>query len=111
MRRISLTHKTVGPVYDPYGREILVVTNDDHTAELVHCGLAGTTLRLIDQNGVIEREFKVRNDWEATQEQRRADRTKVEILFRRWVGITPDDARAEFEGAYMHNELYDLCPG
>lgn len=95
--KIFLKHGTIGPAHDPYGYEELAVSNDGHVANYRMCGLRGDELFLYEGNELV-RHFKVR--------EKTADMTKLSLLFKRWVGITPEEAR-EREEANEDNRAAD----
>jgi hypothetical protein len=96
--KITLTTRSVGPADDPYSRETLRVTADNgNVAERVMCALAGDTVRLLAPDGTVLREFKPRLRWQgAAPNAAQCDRTKLNLLFKRHVGVTATDAEDEF---------------
>lgn len=91
----------IGPDHDPYGTEEIMVYNrkTNQTATLYRNGLGTNELNLYDPYGnVIRHEKWIDGHWQSNPKRDKALELKSQILFRRHVGLTPDEAMSEFHG-------------
>jgi hypothetical protein len=92
---IELKRRSVGPAHDPYLREILSVQDPaGNRAEWEECGLNGTTLRLFIAGHVLVRALNEHDN----------KVLKMRLLFKRHVGLTPEEARDIWERDYNSDE-------
>ena len=93
---ISMRHESIGAAHDPYLQQTLDVTNTETGARavMVENGLGLTKLTLYAHDGESRAMIFERSAYFSA-----AVDTKTRIWFQRHVGISPIDAREEFDDA------------
>lgn len=98
--KIIVKTGTIGPRHDPYGCETVTVVRGTKEAEWYSDGLGTEWMRLFE-GGDCMRDIKWAH-WDRKPEQNKMSLCK--ILFRRWVGISCEDAIVE------HDRMHDRDP-
>lgn len=113
---IDVRQSTTGPIHDPYGVTVIHVANGEHAADFTSDGLRGESLNLYtvkdldgkDEEVSLVRHVEVPFDFGDGTRARRQGLLKAELLFKRWVGITPDDAEEQYYADYEPDPMGPL---
>jgi hypothetical protein len=98
-RGITVEEGSIGPRHDPYGQTIITVTMGTRVAQHLSNGLGMNRLDLFENDKLVGQYAYIDGCGSCDPVQQLRDkqgRLKLEIRFRMWVGISPDDAYAEF---------------
>lgn len=105
--QITVRTGQIGPVHDPYSTETVTVKANGRKAEFYSDGLGRRHLWLGDLN---VHEVCVREDewFDKGGNREKCQLTKANILFRRHVGLTVDEAVHEFERTWRPDPMGSL---
>lgn len=107
--KLKLDCGQIGPQHDPYSANTVYAEQlgSKRAAELYGDGLGTRYIKLFDEHG---RNISERRWYDTTNQQDRLMRLKARILFRRHVGIDPEDVEQECNAAYCMMEEDPMGP-
>ena len=115
MTAVDIRTWAIGPAHDPYGAEETTVTCGGENNHRMACwyfdGLGRNRLELWEHDQEAgERVVRRKLEWnDVTYTKDSANKEALaRILFRRWVGISCDEARTQYEHIYSHDPMGPL---